>query len=169
VRVVREAYERGNEMTALNTSDQYSDAVVDRVVIRGHDAIQVKFPLIPGVTAYFIADPGNDYWCPQVITILQKDDDLVLDDYIYHGQDGYGSDPIVRSETGYRFYPRLIEFGVVDQGDLLDADDAVEVMMDSGSDPLSVTREGRNADEVILEAVASTDVGSQFLRKHVGE
>ena len=136
--------------------------------LRGNPTLEVAFPRIPHLNAYFVADPGNEHYAPQLIFITEGESSDNLRDYIDGGQRSYGSDRIVQRNGEFQF-DGLTEDSFEDGAPAIDmdSDDPYQDVLDSGDDPDTITAEGTSSQTVILNAVAKDDEARSFIAKYV--
>lgn len=136
--------------------------------LRGNPTLAVDFPRIPHMNAYFVADPGNEHYAPQLIFITEGESSDNLRDYIDGGQHSYGSDRIVQRNGEFQF-DGLTEDSFEDGAPAIDmdSDDPYQDVLDSGDDPDTITAEGTSSQTVILNAVVNDDEARAFIAKYV--
>lgn len=136
--------------------------------LRGNPTLEVAFPRIPHLNAYFVADPGNEHYAPQLIFITEGESSDNLRDYIDGGQHSYGSDRIVQRDGEFLF-DGLTEDSFEDDAPAIDmdSDDPYQDVLDSGDDPDTITAEGTSSQTVILNAVVNDDEARAFIAKYV--
>lgn len=152
----------------LSTTADLGEVSTTFMEIRGNPTLVVTFPQIPHLNAYFVADPGDEHYDPQIIFITEGQSSGNLRDYIYGGQRSYGSDRIVlrdgkllfdgRTESGFEGSSPAID---------MDSDDPYQDVLDSGGDPDTITAEGTSSQTVILNAVVNNNAAREFIAEYV--
>lgn len=143
---------------------------VQETAVRNNPALRVTFPKITGLRAHFVADPGDDYWLPQIIFTLEQDSDQMLQDYIDGGQGSYGSDAVIRNADGDLIFDGVVEKGLTREVMERDVADQIRAEADGDDDNPNfflITAQATSVSQEILEAVAATEAGRTFFDKHV--
>lgn len=151
-------------MDFIKTAD-FRDIDVRGTTVRGNPALEVTFNNVPDMKAFFVADPGDEYWAPQIIFIHEKGTTQTLDEYVDGGQSVYGSDNVVRHPDGTFHWEGILVDGVTRGGQEYmteivagGADEAWE----TGHDPLAYTAEATFSQQVILDVVVATEEWRAF-------